>query len=86
MCFLCFPPLFGTATLALTSSAAIVQAAGIELVLPLAWELLSKIGVSLASKTFMWQGTLSAGCCSACWEGDMNARQPDRFWTAGESK
>lgn len=84
MCFFYSPP-FGTAMLALTSSAAVVQAAGIELVLPLVRELLSKIRVSLASETFM-QGTLSAGCCSACWEGDMNARQPDRFWTAGESK
>lgn len=43
------------------------------------WELLPKIRISLASKTSMWQGTLSTVCLPASiyWQGGMNGTQPD---------
>lgn len=52
------------------------------------WELLPKIRVSLASKTSMWQGRLSAVSLPASiyWEGETNSTQLKRFQRAGGSK
>lgn len=51
------------------------------------WELLPKVRFSLASKTSIWQGTLSAVCLPASiyWEREMNATQTNRFQRARKS-